>query len=520
VTEGSEETSTAPPIVGAAIGVLAAAVAIATGQLAGVLIEEQAAPLSAVGSSVIDLAPTAVKEFAISTFGTADKLVLIAGICAVLAILAAVMGTAIMRRRWLVYAGFGGFGALGAVAASTRPGAGSLAVMPSLIAVVCGLVAALMLLRSVQPVRERRDIGDIPSPLTYERRRFLATGAAVTGVAIVAGVAGRLAGATSSRTKASRAALKIPTPADPAPPIPSGADLRVQGLSPFITPNDRFYRVDTALIVPKIDAADWRLRIHGMVDREIELDIDTLLSRPLIERDITLSCVSNEVGDRYVGNARWIGAPLKPILEEAGVHADADQLVSTSSDGITIGTPTAVLMDGRDAMLAVAMNGEPLPLEHGFPVRMVVPGLYGYVSATKWVVDMELTTFDAFDAYWARRGWAARAPVKTMSRIDTPRAGASVGAGPVPIAGVAWAQHLGIDKVEVQIDGRWHDARLSVEDTTDTWRQWVFDWDATPGIHTIRARATDRSGYTQTSEMVPPAPDGATGWHAIDVNVS
>jgi DMSO/TMAO reductase YedYZ molybdopterin-dependent catalytic subunit len=268
-------------------------------------------------------------------------------------------------------------------------------------------------------------------------------------------------------------------------------------------------------------AEDWRLRIHGMVDREIELDYPRLLGRPLIERDITLTCVSNPVGGRYAGNARWIGAPLAPLLEEAGVHPGADQIVSRSIDGFTVGTPSAVATDGRDAMLAVAMNGEPLPIEHGFPVRMIVPGLYGYVSATKWIVDIELTTFDAFDPYWVQRGWAERAPIKTMSRIDTPSPFLPLRPGEVPIAGVAWAQHVGIERVEVSVDGGpWQAAELAAEDTVDTWRQWIYRWSATSGEHRIAVRATDRGGVTQTADRREPFPDGATGHHTIVVRVA
>ena len=257
-----------------------------------------------------------------------------------------------------------------------------------------------------------------------------------------------------------------------------------------------------------------------MVDREIALGFDDLLARPMIERDITIACVSNEVGGPYVGNARWIGAPLADLLREAGVHPDASQIVSRSSDGFTIGTPTAIVMDGRDAMLAVSMNGEPLPLEHGFPVRMLVPGLYGYVSAMKWLVDLELTTLDAYDAYWIERGWAKEAPVKTQSRIDTPTSGDRVAPGPVAVAGVAWAQHRGIDRVEVRVDdGAWGPAELGTEDTIDTWRQWVYRWDATDGSHALAVRATDGKGETQTSEVVPPYPDGATGHHTVHVEV-
>jgi DMSO/TMAO reductase YedYZ molybdopterin-dependent catalytic subunit len=303
---------------------------------------------------------------------------------------------------------------------------------------------------------------------------------------------------------------------------PAGAALHVTDLSPFITPNSEFYRVDTALIVPAVPAEDWTLRIHGMVDREVTLDFEQLLALDLIERDITLTCVSNEVGGSYVGNARWVGAPLAALLEEAGIDPAADQLVSRSVDGFTVGTPTAAVTDGRDAMLAVQMNGEPLPLEHGFPVRMVVPGLYGYVSATKWISELELTTFDAFDPYWVRRGWAPQAAIKTQSRIDTPRPLAKVPAGPAVIAGVAWAQHRGIDRVEVRVDaGPWREADLAAQDTVDTWRQWRLDWDAAePGSHTLQVRATDATGATQTSDRAEPFPDGATGQHQLVVTVT
>jgi DMSO/TMAO reductase YedYZ molybdopterin-dependent catalytic subunit len=337
-------------------------------------------------------------------------------------------------------------------------------------------------------------------------------------LAAVTGGAGNLF-ARRFRADASRADVRIPAPASAAGTA-SGAGLDVAGLGPFFTPNDRFYRVDTALLVPALMAEDWRLRIHGMVEREITLDYATLLARPLIERDITLACVSNPVGGPYVGNARWVGAPLRDLLEEAGVRAGADQIVSRSVDGFTVGTPTAVAMDGRDAMLAVAMNGEPLPIDHGFPVRMVVPGLYGYVSATKWIVDIELTTFAAYDPYWIERGWAERAPIKTMSRIDTPTGLRDLRPGPVPVAGVAWAQHRGIDRVEIRIDdGPWRPAELAAADTPDTWLQWVATWDATPGDHRLQVRATDASGQTQPAERVPPFPDGATGHHTILVHV-
>jgi DMSO/TMAO reductase YedYZ molybdopterin-dependent catalytic subunit len=354
---------------------------------------------------------------------------------------------------------------------------------------------------------------------SFDRRRFLRAGVAAAGIAAAAGGLGRLLSSRATAA-ASRAAALIPTPADIGPPPPAGADLGVPGVAPFLTPNATFYRVDTALFVPAVDSESWALRVHGMVEHEIALGFDDLLARPMIERDITIACVSNEVGGPYVGNARWIGAPLADLLREARVHPDASQIVSRSADGFTIGTPTAVVMDGRDAMLAVSMNGEPLPLEHGFPVRMLVPGLYGYVSAMKWLVDLELTTLDAYDAYWIERGWAKEAPVKTQSRIDTPGSGAQLAPGPVAVAGVAWAQHRGIDRVEVRVDeGAWEPAELGAEDTIDTWRQWVYRWDATPGSHALAVRATDGEGEMQTEETVPPFPDGATGYHAILVDV-
>jgi DMSO/TMAO reductase YedYZ molybdopterin-dependent catalytic subunit len=353
-----------------------------------------------------------------------------------------------------------------------------------------------------------------------DRRRFLVTAAAVAGGAVVAGAGGRALGRRSD-VGASRAAVRIPGPASGAGALTQGAALDLPGLSSFYTPNREFYRVDTALVVPRITAEDWRLRVHGRVDRELELDFGQLLARPLIERDITLSCVSNEVGGRYVGTARWVGVPLAELLQEAWVRAGADQLVSRSADGFTVGTPTATVLDGRDAMLAVAMNGEPLPPAHGFPVRMLVPGLYGYVSATKWLVDLELTGFDEFDPYWVRRGWARQAPVKTMSRIDTPRPLARLAAGPVAVAGVAWAQHRGIRRVEVRVDGGpWRPARLAAEHSADTWRQWVWPWEATRGRHILEVRASDGTGATQPEDRAPPFPDGATGWHSVVVTVT
>ena len=258
-----------------------------------------------------------------------------------------------------------------------------------------------------------------------------------------------------------------------------------------------------------------------MVSRDINLTFDQLIRRPLLEDYITLTCVSNPVAGPYIGNARWLGASLASLLREAGVRAGADQLLCTSADGFTSGAPLLTAMDGRDAMLAVAMNGSVLPVEHGFPVRMVIPGLYGYVSACKWITDIEVTTFAANSAYWAQRGWDQQAPIKTESRIDVPNGQNSVRAGRTPVAGVAWAQHKGIEAVEVRVDrGPWQLARLAAVPDIDTWRQWVWEWDAAPGSHLIEARATDKTGYTQTAQQAPPEPNGATGYPAVSVTVT
>ncbi|MGW5724921.1 molybdopterin-dependent oxidoreductase [Nocardia beijingensis] len=353
-----------------------------------------------------------------------------------------------------------------------------------------------------------------------ERRQVLRGLLVAGGLAAAAGIGGRVIGARRNDVSGERAAVRLPEPSAPTEPVPPGVDLRVPGLTPYLTANDDFYRIDTALIVPQVSKDGWSLRIHGMVDREIRLSWADLALRPVEEHLVTLACVSNPVGGNLIGNARWLGYRVDQLLAEAGPHPDADMVLSHSADGWTAGTPLAVLTDGRDALLAIGMNGEPLPVRHGYPARLVVPGLYGYVSATKWVTELEVTRFDRATAYWTRRGWSAQGPIKTGTRIDTPRARGRLQAGRLPIAGVAWAQHRGISAVEVQIDnGPWQQARLSDEQSIDTWRQWVFDWDATPGPHTLRARATDGTGETQTAERRDVIPDGATGYPSVTVSV-
>ena len=335
----------------------------------------------------------------------------------------------------------------------------------------------------------------------------------------------------SSTAEVARSTITLPPVALPPATVGSAAatpaeSLAIDGLTPIITPNDAFYRIDTALIVPQVDVTDWALQIQGDDVQPYSLTFDELLALPMIEAPVTIACVSNEVGGDLVGTAVWQGVPLTTILERAGLRAGAvpegaAQLVGRSVDGFTVGFPTEVALDGRNAMVAVGMNGEPLPVRHGFPARLIVPGLYGYVSATKWLRSIEFRGWDDFDAYWIPRGWAKEAPVKTQSRIDVPRSGASISPGPVAVAGVAWATTRGIRKVEVQVDdGPWVEARLGPGEDDDVWRQWAHDWSATAGSHTIRVRATDGTGQTQTGERSRVDPDGATGWHTRTVNVS
>ncbi len=537
-------------------GLLAALVAIGVGQLlAGVTVPD-GSPVVAVGEASIDQTPPAVKNFAISAFGSNDKTVLVAGILAVLAIFAAIVGALAVRRLWYGMVGLACFAALGLAAALTRPTASPSYAVPTLVGAAAAIVALALLVRAVPPASAaagpptglasyadpsavagdadpasvtgpRPPAAPIPRqpvpgsrPTGAPRRSFLVTGSAVAGTAAVAYLGGRLLAERSSVARA-QAALRIPRPAHPAATLPAGSDLRIPGLSSFITPNGSFYRVDTAIVLPEIPPANWQLRVHGMVAREITLTFDQLVRRPLTADYITLTCVSNPVAGPYVGNALWVGASLASLLRQAGLRAGADQLLCTSADGFTSGVPLQTVMDGRDAMLAVAMNGTALPVAHGFPVRTVVPGLYGYVSACKWITDIEVTTYASNVSYWAQRGWDAQAPIKTESRIDVPTGTTTLKPGRTPVAGVAWAQHKGIDAVEVQVDkGPWQQARLAAVPDIDCWRQWVFDWDATPGTHQIQARATDARGYTQTPLQAPPVPNGASGYPGVSVTVS
>ncbi|MFF5494990.1 sulfite oxidase [Streptomyces aquilus] len=531
VSENDEKRRIRPALaaLGALSGALAGVAALAVSELVAGVIRPQAGPVVAVGGAAIDRTPAAVKDWAIRHFGTNDKLVLQLGILAVLTVFAVLLGIAALRFRRTGAGGVLLFGAVGAAAATSRPDStGVLDALPSVAGAVVGAALLYILAGRLTQVRPSLAEGSaMPTGLSWDRRTFVITATAAAAASAGAGALGRSLSSSKGRSAvASRRNAVLPTPASPAAAVPKGAQLRIPGVSAFTTPNSDFYRVDTALVVPKVDATTWRLRIHGKgVTRPVVLSYEDLLRRDLVERDITLTCVSNEVGGPYVGNARWIGVRLADLLAECGVRPPskggaADQLVARSVDGMTIGSPVEDLMDGRDALLALGMNGEPLPFDHGFPVRMVVPGLYGFVSACKWIENIELTTFDAYDPYWVKRGWARRAPIKTESRIDTPKPFARPRAGTVMVAGVAWAQHRGIDKVEVRVDdGPWRQARLAAEDTADTWRQWSFPWQATKGGHTLTVRATDRTGRTQTEKRTRTIPDGASGWHSVVVTV-
>ena len=543
-------TNTHPARVGrwAAIGagVVAAALAIgiaelvaALGRLANIL-TSNASPLLSLGSTFIDLTPAGVVNWAKENLGHFDKPALAIGMGLVLIGLSAAVG--LLARVRVIY-GIALLVVLGGVviaAVASRSDFEIQDILPTLVGVASGIA----ILRTLFRVAVRRvvptdgaagtngstsgDSDSVDANNGTDRRKFLQIAGAGTVAAAASGGLSQLiptsVAAEASRDKAAEAAAAATSDGvafETLPAIPAGTDLKIDGLSSFITPNADFYRIDTALAVPKINADTWELRIFGMVEKEIRINYADLLKRPQMERVVTLTCVSNEIGGDLIGNAKWQGTSLADLLREANPSADADMVMSRSQDGMEIGSPLEVLLDGRDAMLAVAMNGEVLPFDHGFPVRMVVPGLYGYVSATKWVVELEVMRYDQAEAYWTQRGWGAKGPIKTASRIDVPRSFAKLSTGKNVVAGVAWAQTRGISKVEVQVDdGDWSEAKLSTQLTKDTWRQWVYEWDATPGNHTIKARATDGDGQVQTTDIAGVLPDGATGLDSRAVSVS
>jgi DMSO/TMAO reductase YedYZ molybdopterin-dependent catalytic subunit len=504
--------------VAALIGVLSLVAALAAGHLIAAFIGLNASPFFAVGNTAIDLTPLPLKNFAVETFGTKDKLVLLAGMAVVMVLLAAVAGVLSRREPLPGQIVIGLFGVVGILAVYNRPDLGQISVLAPVVSLLAGVIVFSRLHRMAL-AQVSTETGNADTVQGTNRRTFLLTGAGVAVGAGVVGLAGQVIG-SSKDAATSRAAVGKLVPARTAPAIPADADFAKLGTPPFITPAQDFYRVDTALVVPQVRTEDWSLRIHGMVGREVTFSYSDIRSRPLVARPVTLTCVSNEVGGQYISTADFIGVDLADLLNEAGVKAGAEQMLATSVDGWTSGTPVSAALDPqRGAMLAIGANGDPLPIDHGFPARLVIPGLYGYVSATKWVTDLEITTWSARQAYWLQRGWGEQGPIKTESRIDTPSGFANVTAGKVRVAGTAWAQHTGIAKVEVRLDkGLWQEATLSREVSKDTWRMWWLEVDVPKGTHQLFVRATDQSGYTQTEARAGTVPDGATGWHSVTVN--
>lgn len=495
----------------AVAGAVSAGVALGVSELAAGVFPALPSLAEGLGNRVVDGVPSGVKDWAISVFGTADKAVLLVCIALVALAAGAVTGIA-ARRRWSVaWLVFGGFALLAAWAASVDPGVGMvMALLPAAGSALVGLATLRFLLRPDAPA----------APMADQGRRALLVGL-LAGGALVAAGAGRLLLERSKRVFSGREDVVLPTAAEPLGAPPDGAELAVAGLTPLFVPNRDFYRIDTALFVPRVNVADWSLKLTGRVGRTVTLSYDEILAMDMVERDVTLSCVSNRVGGELVGNARWLGVPLTRILDLGRPAGDAGQVVARSVDGFTAGFPIEAAYDGRDALLAVGMNGEPLPYEHGFPARLVVAGLYGYVSATKWLAEIELAGWDDFDAYWIPRGWAKEGPVRTQSRIDVPAARGRIDAGPATVAGIAWAPSVGIDHVEVRLGetASWTRAELSQSVSASAWVQWKVDWEAPVGEHLLTVRATDADGITQDEMVRPPAPSGASGWHTVRVVV-
>ncbi|MEZ2391075.1 molybdopterin-dependent oxidoreductase [bacterium RCC_150] len=498
----------------ASCGVVASGLGVAAGELLAGFLSPSVSPVTALGGAVIDAVPPGVKELAVSLFGTADKAALIVSIALVTLVLAAAAGLLEYRRKGagLVLAALAG--AAGLAAVLTRAQSTMTAAIPPVVATVVTMLFLRLLVQRLETWSPGREAGLAP----VARRSFvqLLGGAAVGAAA--AGIVTTVVRRAGTVATDFRRGLVLPVPEGPTEKIPDGAAVSLAGMDPLVTPNADFYRIDTALIPPAVNPPEWKLKVTGMVDREVEIDFAALMAKPMIARYVTIACVSNEVGGNLIGNALWLGWPVRELLAMAGPKPGADMVLSRSTDGFTAGTPLEALTDNRDAILAVGMNGEPLPLEHGFPVRMIVPGLYGYVSATKWLTELKVTRFADDQGYWTPRGWSDHGPIKTQSRIDVPRGGGAVKAGTVQFGGVAWAQHRGVAKVELRVDrGPWRQAKLAPGISRDTWYQWQLGIDLGKGDHEVQVRATDATGTPQTEAPAPVAPDGATGFHTVRV---
>ncbi|GEP36397.1 oxidoreductase [Nocardioides psychrotolerans] len=503
-------------------GLLAGLAGLATSYFLAAALSIRESPVVAIAEGIVRLAPGAAVEQGIQTLGTNDKPILVAVILVVACALFAYVGLLARRSSWaptLVYvvlAVLGGIAVLAPASSSTTD------VVPVALGLVTWVVALSLLTEPLRAADRHAAASDEPapsSPTGQTRRGFVLRAGLVAGAVGVLSLGGRFLGAGRRRVEETRRLLRLNGITEPD--VPNAALVDIDGISPWMTPADDFYLIDTAFVKPAIDPKDWSIRIHGMVEQEIVLTYDQLMAREIDESWITICCVSNPVGGPLIGNAWWSGVRLASILAEAGVDPEADAVLQTSEDGWTCGTPIEALTDDRNAMLAVAMNGKPLPIEHGFPVRTIVPGLYGYVSATKWVVDMEVTKFSEFDAYWTTKGWGELGPIKMSSRVEVPGSGDRVDAGEVTFGGTAWAQHTGIAGIEVAVDGgEWLAGEVSSPGTDDTWVQWRAVVDVEPGDHTVRVRATDKTGLVQTGALADVLPDGATGWHTIDFTAS
>ena len=498
-------------------GAAAAGLALGLTELIAGLFDRVPSALSAVGGIVVDRTPGFVERFAIQVFGTADKGALAIGTVVVGVIAGYVIGKLAWSQPRAADVGFGLFALVGLVATLGEP---LITPVGAVVSVLVSAAAAWLLLRGILGLLHAPEV-ETPTdglPADAGRRRFATTIAGAGAVGLFGGFAGRKL--IIDRSERVREATGLPVPESPVAPPAAGQFFEVDGLEEIVVPAREFYRIDTALIVPRPNAETWSLTIKGMVDNEVEISLEDLFAMDLHERYVTISCVSNQVGGNLVGNAKWTGVRLVELLDSAGVHPDATQIVGRSVDGWTAGFPTAVAYDGRDPLLAVGMNGAPLPPAHGFPARLIVPGLYGYVSATKWIEEIELTTWEDFDGYWIPRGWSKEGPIKTQSRIDTPRSRRDITGSPAVLAGVAWAPLKGIDRVEVRIDGaEWRDADVSSPLSDAAWVQWKLEIPLSVGRHTAEVRATDGEGVTQTEVRRPPAPDGATGWHMVSFDV-
>ncbi|MCY7400764.1 MAG: molybdopterin-dependent oxidoreductase [Nocardioides sp.] len=498
----------------ASYGVLATVVGLAAAHLTAAVTVPAASPVLAVGSTVIDLTPTPMKEWAIRQFGTADKAILVGSVLVVVLILAGLAGVIAARRPTPGLLVVVGLAAVAGLLAAIRPSAGPLDILPALVAAVVGATSLWWLSR----IDAQASDGPTTGGGGPSRRGVVLAAGGLAAAAVAMGALGRWV----SSYRLGGTDVDLPVATDPAPAFPRGLEEQYADISPLRTPTAEFYRVDTRLSLPAIDVDSWTLTIDGDVDQEVTLTFADLAAMDTVERDITLTCVSNEVGGPYVGAARWLGVPLKDVLAKAGIDSTkADQIFSTDVDGMTISTPLKVALDGRESLIAIGMNGGPLPRANGFPARMVVPGLYGFVSACKWITKMTLTTYDDEQAYWTERDWAIDAPIKLSSRIDTPKGLSSTDAGKVVIGGVAWSQNVGIDKVEVRIDGgAWQEAKLGPAVTDDYWRQWFLEWDAEPGQHFLASRATNKDGDLQTDVRTAPFPEGSSGLQEIAVTIS